>query len=83
MAVKQFFKNIEIKPHKVDYLKELSEKLRNEGINGIDLIDSESLRSYTEDGYKGNGKKSDTWIARLPGNKDYKVEIINFIYGDF
>ena len=66
-----------------DYLKDLQIKLKDEGIVGVDLIDSESLRSYTEDGYRGYRNKTDTWIARLSGSKDYKVETINFMYKDF
>lgn len=66
-----------------NYLKELNDKLSDKGISGITIIDSENLRSYTEDGYRGNGFKKDTWIARLNNNEDYKVEILNFIYGEF
>lgn len=66
-----------------NYLKELNDKLSDKGISGITIIDSENLRSYTEDGYRGNGSKKDTWIARLNNNEDFKIEILNFIYGEF
>lgn len=66
-----------------NYLKELNDKLGDKGISGITIIDSENLRSYTEDGYRGNGSKKDNWIARLNNNEDFKIEIFNFIYGEF